>query len=31
MPFDVCYSIEINEFRGIKNLQLNIKDLRPAT
>ena len=31
MPFDVCYSIEVNEFRGIKNLQLNIKDIKPAT
>jgi single-stranded-DNA-specific exonuclease len=29
-PFDVCYSIEINEFRGIKNLQLNVKDIRPS-
>ncbi len=29
-PFDVCYSIEINEFRGLKNLQLNVKDIRPS-
>jgi len=29
-PFDVCYSIEINEFRGTRNLQLNIRDIRPS-
>jgi len=29
-PFDICYSIELNEFRGVKNLQLNIKDIRPS-
>jgi len=29
-PFDVCYSIEMNEFRGNKNLQLNVKDIKPA-
>ena len=29
-PFDICYSIEINEFRGIKSLQLNIKDIKAA-
>jgi len=29
-PFDVCYSIEMNEFRGNKNLQLNIKDIKPS-
>jgi len=29
-PFDVCYSVEINEFRGAKNLQLNIRDIRPS-
>ena len=29
-PFDICYSVEINEFRGSKNLQLNIKDIRPS-
>jgi single-stranded-DNA-specific exonuclease len=29
-PFDVCYSIEINEFRGARNLQLNVKDIRPS-
>ena len=27
-PMDVCYSIEMNEFRGNKNLQLNIRDIR---
>jgi single-stranded-DNA-specific exonuclease len=27
-PFDVCYSVEMNEFRGNKNLQLNIKDIK---
>jgi single-stranded-DNA-specific exonuclease len=29
-PFDICYSIEINEFRGTRNLQLNIRDIRPS-
>jgi single-stranded-DNA-specific exonuclease len=29
-PFDVCYSIEMNEFRGNRNLQLNIKDIKTA-
>jgi single-stranded-DNA-specific exonuclease len=28
-PIDICYSIEMNEFRGTKNLQLNIKDIKP--
>lgn len=27
-PFDICYSIEMNEFRGSRNLQLNIKDIK---
>jgi single-stranded-DNA-specific exonuclease len=27
-PFDVCYSIEMNEFRGESTLQLNIKDIK---
>jgi len=27
-PIDICYSIEMNEFRGNKNLQLNIKDIK---
>jgi single-stranded-DNA-specific exonuclease len=28
-PFDICYSLEMNEFRGTRNLQLNIRDLKP--
>jgi single-stranded-DNA-specific exonuclease len=28
IPFDICYSIEMNEFRGNKNLQLNIRDIK---
>jgi single-stranded-DNA-specific exonuclease len=27
-PFDICYSIEMNDFRGNKNLQLNIRDIK---
>ena len=27
-PFDICYSIALNEFRGKTNLQLNIKDIK---
>jgi single-stranded-DNA-specific exonuclease len=27
--FNVCYSLEMNEFRGAKNLQLNIRDIKP--
>jgi len=27
---DICYSIEMNEFRGNKNLQLNIRDIKIA-
>lgn len=27
-PFDICYSIGLNEFRGKTNLQLNIRDIR---
>lgn len=27
-PFDVCYSIEMNEFRGVSTLQMNIKDIK---
>ncbi|MDR2886388.1 MAG: single-stranded-DNA-specific exonuclease RecJ [Bacteroidales bacterium] len=27
-PFDICYSIEMNEFRGNKTLQLNIRDIK---
>jgi single-stranded-DNA-specific exonuclease len=29
-PFDICYSIEINEFKGTRNLQLNIRDIKPS-
>ena len=29
-PFDICYSVEINEFRGSRNLQLNIRDIKPS-
>ena len=27
-PFDICYSIGMNEFRGNKNLQLTVKDIK---
>jgi single-stranded-DNA-specific exonuclease len=27
-PFDICYSIEMNDFRGNRNLQINIRDIR---
>ena len=27
-PFDICYSLEMNEFRGNKNLQLNIRNIK---
>lgn len=26
--FDICYSVEMNEFRGARNLQLNIRDIK---
>jgi single-stranded-DNA-specific exonuclease len=29
-PFDACYSIEMNEYKGFRNLQLKIKDIRAA-
>jgi single-stranded-DNA-specific exonuclease len=29
-PFDIVYSVELNEFRGKKSLQLNIKDIRKS-
>ncbi|SHI44936.1 exonuclease RecJ [Hymenobacter daecheongensis DSM 21074] len=29
-PFNVCYTLEINEYRGVKNLQLRVKDIRWA-
>jgi len=28
--FDICYTIEENEFRGVTTLQLNVKDIRPS-
>jgi single-stranded-DNA-specific exonuclease len=28
--FDICYSLEINEFKGKKNLQLKVKDIKPS-
>lgn len=27
-PFSVCYTVELNEYRGVKTLQLRLKDLR---
>ena len=27
-PFNICYSIDMNEYRGKKNLQLNIRDIK---
>jgi single-stranded-DNA-specific exonuclease len=27
-PFDICYSLEMNEFRGNRNLQLNVRDIK---
>jgi single-stranded-DNA-specific exonuclease len=30
-PIDICYSIEMNEFRGNRNLQLNIKDIKTCS
>jgi single-stranded-DNA-specific exonuclease len=30
-PFAICYQIEANTFNGRTTLQLNIKDLKPAT
>ncbi len=29
-PFDICYSLEINEYKGSKNLQLKVRDIRPS-
>ncbi len=28
--FDICYSIEMNEFKGIRNLQLKVRDIRES-
>jgi hypothetical protein len=30
MALDVCYALEVNEFRGEQSLRLNVKDLRIA-
>lgn len=30
-PIDICYSVEMNEFRGNRNLQLNIKDIKACS
>jgi single-stranded-DNA-specific exonuclease len=27
-PFDICYSLEMNEFRGTRTLQLNVRDIK---
>jgi single-stranded-DNA-specific exonuclease len=27
-PFSVCYTVEMNEYRGARNLQLRLKDIR---
>ncbi|MBN1388133.1 MAG: single-stranded-DNA-specific exonuclease RecJ [Bacteroidales bacterium] len=29
-PVDICYSVEMNEFKGTRNLQLNIRDIIPS-
>jgi single-stranded-DNA-specific exonuclease len=28
-PFDICYCIDENEYRGNVNLQLKLKDIKP--
>lgn len=28
IPFNVCYTIEVNEYRGARSLQLRVKDIR---
>ena len=30
-PVDLCYAIDINEWRGVRKLQLIIKDIKPST
>lgn len=30
LPFDICYSLEMNEFKGNKNLQLKVRDIRAS-
>ncbi len=29
-PVDICYTVEMNDFKGNKNLQLNIRAIRPS-
>jgi len=29
-PFNICYHLEENEWNGVVNLQLNIKDIKPS-
>jgi single-stranded-DNA-specific exonuclease len=29
-PFDICYVVEENVFKGVSTLQLNIRDIRPS-
>lgn len=29
-PFDMCYSIELNEYKGYVNLQLKVRDIRES-
>ena len=29
-PFDICFTIDMNEFRGVKKLQLNVRDIKPT-
>jgi hypothetical protein len=28
MPFDICYQLMENEFRGKKNIQINVMDMK---
>ncbi|PLX12786.1 MAG: single-stranded-DNA-specific exonuclease RecJ [Marinilabiliales bacterium] len=30
-PFDICYSIEENEYKGTKSLQLKVRDIKPVS
>ena len=30
-PIDICYSLEMNEFRGNRSLQLNIRDIKKVS
>jgi single-stranded-DNA-specific exonuclease len=29
-PFDICFTLDMNEFRGVRTLQLNIRDIKPS-